>query len=179
MGCSGLRFYYLWHRLHRPEAEVLHDSVKSVMWGIIEINVSITVINMPTLMPIVDWCLERQKKVNNHMAKATHYEDAIDGMLLVNQKPRMRISASNDDPENPLVAPHEEVYHLDHYQPEDYPAFNQPERDQPDDQLDSQARRSLASSAGESDRRPSALETRTSGSLYERETSRSYYVTNN
>ena len=84
MGCSGFQFYYLWHRLHRSEAEALHDSVKSVMWGIVEINVSITVINIPTLMPIVDWCLERSKKVNDHMAKATHYEDAIDGMLLMN-----------------------------------------------------------------------------------------------
>ena len=149
------------------------------MWAIIEINVSITVINMPTLMPIVDWCLERPKKVNDHMAKATHYEDAIDGMLLTNKKPRVSISASNDDPENPSATYHDEVYHPDHDQPERYPAFRQRERDQPDYQLENQARRSLASSVPEFDRRPSAFETTTSDSLYEREMSRSYHVTNN
>ena len=143
------------------------------MWAIVEINVSITVINMPTLMPIVDWCLERPKKVNDHMAKATHYEDAIDGMLLTNKKPRVSISASNDDPENPSAA-----YHDDHHQPEHYPAFHQRECDQPDFQLENQARRSPASSASDFDRRPPAFETTTSNSLYEREMPRSYHVTN-
>ena len=178
MGCSGLRFYYLWHRLHGPEAEVLHNSVKSVMWGIIEINVSITVTNVPTLMPIVDWCLERPKKVNDHMAKATHYEDAIDGMLLMNQKPRISISASKDDPDNPSAAYYDEVYDPDRHQPERHPASHQRERDQADYQLENQARRSLASSAAELDRRPSTFETTTSSSLDDREMSRSYRVTN-
>ena len=148
------------------------------MWGIIEINVSITVINMPTLMPIVDWCLERPKKINDHMAEATHHEDAVDGMLLMKKKPRTSISASIDDPENPSAAYYDEVHDPDHHQPERHPASDQPERDQPAYQLENQARRSLASSAAEFDRRPSTFEITTSGSVHEREMSRSYYVTN-
>ena len=155
------------------------------MWGIIEINVSVTVINIPTLMPIVDWCLERVKKVNDHMAKATHNEDAINGMLLTKRKPRMSISPSNDDPENPSAANHDEVYSLEevhhpgHDQPDHHPSFHQPEGDQSDYQLDNQARGSLASSAAELDRQPSTLETTTSSNLHGRDLSRSYHVTNN
>ena len=179
MGCSGLRFYYLWHRAIRPESVPLHYDVKSVMWGIIEINVSITVINLPTLMPIVDWCLERPKKVSDHIAKATHYKDTINSILLMNKKPRISVSPSNDDPENPLAAYHDEIYQPNYHQPGPHSAIHQPGRDQPDLQLENQARRSLASSAAELSRRPSAFEKPTSGSLHEREIPRSYYITNN
>ena len=80
------------------------------------------------------------------MAKATRADDAIDGMLLASRRPRMSISASQDDPENPQAGHDEEVYV---YQPE------------------YQARRP-SESVAEFARQPSGFETTSSGSLEER-----------
>ena len=100
---SGLRFYYLWERLHEPESEGMHYKLKAVMWSIIEINTSITVISLPTLMPIGDWCLDvyhwlfgKMKTLDEHMAKnASHGIEVTNGMLL--RKTRPGVATSLDE----------------------------------------------------------------------------------
>ncbi|KAL8826150.1 MAG: hypothetical protein Q9191_003974 [Dirinaria sp. TL-2023a] len=101
---SAFRFYYLLERLHKPAPETLHYFVKAVMWSLIEINTSITLLNMPALMPIVDWCLDiwvwfRAEK-QELAAGATHGRDAINSMLLKPTRPRMNLSDSEADREN-------------------------------------------------------------------------------
>ena len=92
-------------RLIKPQPEVLHYSVKAETLSIVEINVSITVISLPTLMPIVDWILDRsldigrwfrkeKDKVNGHMNNTSHGKKVIEGMLLKKSKPRRSLSAS-------------------------------------------------------------------------------------
>ncbi len=123
------------------------------MWSIIEIHTSVTVVNLPTLMPILDWCLEKKNKVRDYLDKATRADDAIDGMVLARRKPRTSISPFEDDPENPQ-ADNEGTY-----------------------ELEPQAQRPSASSA-ELGRRTLSFETTSSGSLREREHSMPFRVTN-
>lgn len=90
-------------RLHKPDCEVLHYFVRAVMWSLIEINTSITLLNMPALMPILDWCLDiwvwlRTKKQELE-AGATHGADAIDSILLKPTRRRMSLSDSEADRE--------------------------------------------------------------------------------
>ena len=60
--CSVVRFCYLLERLHKPKPEILHYSVMAVTWSLIEVNISVIAVNMPTLMPILDWCLVKKKR---------------------------------------------------------------------------------------------------------------------
>ena len=125
------------------------------MWGIIEINTSIVVVNLPTLMPILDWLLEMRKRVKDYMARATRAETAVDGMLLRRETPRRSISAFGDDPENPQATYGDESY-----------------------ELENQARRPSASAAEEMNGQSFGYGITSSGSLQERESSVPFHVTN-
>ena len=150
---STIRLYYLMKRLHDPGPEILHYSAISVMWSFIEINTSVIVVNLPTLMPIFDWCLESKKRVKDYLDKATRADVAIDGIVLSRRKSRTSISACEDDPENPQ-ADDEDTY-----------------------ELESLAQRPSESSA-EYGRQTLSLETTSSGSLREREHNTPFRVTN-
>ncbi len=143
-------------RVPGPEVlhySVLHYSVMSVMWSFIEIKTSIIVVNLPTLMPILDWCLESKIIIKDYLDKATRADVAIDGIILSRRKPRTSISAGEDDPES-LQADDGDTY-----------------------ELESLARRPSESSA-EYGRQRLSLETTSSGSLREREHNTPFRVTN-
>lgn len=92
-----MRFVNLEQRLGKSEPEVLHYSVMAVMWSIIEINISIIVVNIPALMPILDWGLDivyrSKKNVDEYMARASHGSAVTKGMILQRENSRERISS--------------------------------------------------------------------------------------
>ena len=97
---SVIRFIQLESRLGKSEPEVQHYSVMAVMWSLIEINTSITVVNMPALMPILDWCLDFKKRVYEYMARASHGSAVGEGIALQKTKSRERILSSEFEPED-------------------------------------------------------------------------------
>lgn len=75
----------------------------AVMWSLIEINTSITVVNMPALMPILDWCLDvyhAKKRVYEYMARASRGPAVGEGVALQKMKSRERMPSSEFDPDD-------------------------------------------------------------------------------
>ena len=155
---SILRYVYLIKRLHEPEPMTQHYFVLAVTWSLVEINASIILVNMPTLMPIVVsildawvWLCKMKRKID---AGATHGPAVTDGILLRPMRPRSQISSSEADLEHTADLGEAEAERFD------------PQAEQPTDLL------------AEAQRPASGFETTSSGSLRQERPSMQYRVTN-